>query len=99
MKPKPLSHRSVGCEGARAPCRGRRRRSIANHPIGARPPCGEKGLFTKLLVSYTNLEQYDTLIDPANWPDATQLNRLRVIYGWEAPSHSLRSPFVETDDS
>jgi site-specific recombinase XerD len=44
------------------------------------------------------LEQYDTFIDPANWPDEREISRLRRIYGWDAPSRSLRSPFVDTHE-
>jgi integrase len=52
---------------------------------------GEIGHATLRMI----LEQYDTFIDPANWPDEGELTRLRAIYGWSPPSRSLRSPFVE----
>ena len=52
---------------------------------------GEIGHATLRMI----LEQYDTFIDPANWPDEGELTRLRAIYGWDSPSRSLRSPFVE----
>jgi hypothetical protein len=55
---------------------------------------GEIGYATLRMI----LEQYDTFIDPANWPDEAEITRLRVVYGWDAPSRSLRRPFVEADD-
>jgi hypothetical protein len=55
-------------------------------------------LFAELLVPYTSMEQYDAFINPANWPDEGELTRLRVIYEWDAPSRSLRSPFVEAEE-
>ena len=54
---------------------------------------GEIGHATLRMI----LEQYDTFIDPVNWPDEVELTRLREIYGWEAPSRSLRSPFVDAE--
>jgi hypothetical protein len=34
---------------------------------------------------------YDSFIDPARWPDAVEIARLRAIYGW-AEEGAQRAP-------
>ena len=37
------------------------------------------------------IEQYDSFIDPATWPDEKERERLRAIYGWpNVPATSLQ---------
>ena len=43
-------------------------------------------------------EQYDSFIDPANWPDAAELERLRAVYGWASNAVCVPEPSLNLTD-
>ncbi len=72
-----------------------RRSYITSALVCGRPPkmvAAEVGHVTLRMVT----EQYDSFLDPANWPSADEIARLRAFYGWtegqSLPRPSLESP-------
>ena len=72
-----------------------RRSYITSALVCGRPPkmvAAEVGHATLRMVT----EQYDSFLDPANWPSAEEIERLRTFYGWTVgeslPRPSLESP-------
>ena len=65
----------------------RRRISLSNAYISSALFCGGNPKLVASEVGHTTarmvIENYDSFIDPADWPDAAERGRLAHIFGWD----------------